>query len=240
KEYHYPAWVSVTRVSCDKTKEHSDEYYCLASIKGARQFAQTFSDIFIIVSQDDKSEIGLGIPVVHHQLITHTKDISSLVSNDQYFGILKINNNIKSILILLVGRGPNENPCYFKNIQSYCKPFRKFNLDYLTVHMHALEQSKYNPVERGMSILSSKLAGIILPINHFGNHLDSQGKTIDTKLAAQNFAMLAYIAKYKYLLHPSPHRRPKKNQHTSSELVVEFAYSKEIDNFGTLHSEQNR
>ncbi|CAG8744589.1 36982_t:CDS:1 [Gigaspora margarita] len=64
KEHNHPAWVSVTRVSRDKTKEHSDEYYCLASIKGARQFAQTFSDVFIIVSQDDKSKIGLGVPVV--------------------------------------------------------------------------------------------------------------------------------------------------------------------------------
>ncbi|CAG8833083.1 36957_t:CDS:2, partial [Gigaspora margarita] len=333
KEHHYSAWVSVTRVSRNKTKEHSDKYYCLASIKGARQFAQTFSDVFIIVSQDDKSEIGLGT-----SSITHIKDISSLVSNDQYFGILKINNNIKSIWILLVDRGPDENPCHFKNIQSYCKLFRKFNLDYLTVRTHALGQSKYNPVERGKSTLSSKLAGIILPINHFGNHLDSQDKTIDTKLAAQNFAMLiekhcnlcqysldikqcnnsncckparaqkamnflqlfdsflspvtkaqddhyinpihlfqysnkfkipgydihclsisqttyhqlccsichkyfstqAYMAKHKYLLHPSPRERPKKNQSTSSELVVEFTNSKEIDNFGTLHSEQNR
>ncbi|CAG8850956.1 22842_t:CDS:1, partial [Gigaspora margarita] len=50
----------------------------------------------------------------------------------------------------------------------------------------------------------------------------------------------AYMAKHKYLLHPSPYGRPKKNQPTSSELVVEFTNSKEIDNFGTLHLEQNR
>ncbi|CAI2190882.1 13128_t:CDS:2 [Funneliformis geosporum] len=38
-----------------------------------------------------------------------------------------------------------------------------------------------------MAILSGKLAGIILPIDYFGVHLDSQGKVIDLKLAAQNF-----------------------------------------------------
>ncbi|CAG8780836.1 45583_t:CDS:2 [Gigaspora margarita] len=38
-----------------------------------------------------------------------------------------------------------------------------------------------------MSTLSGKLARIVLPINHFGNHFNSQGRTIDTELATQNF-----------------------------------------------------
>ncbi|CAI2190742.1 7603_t:CDS:1, partial [Funneliformis geosporum] len=38
-----------------------------------------------------------------------------------------------------------------------------------------------------MATLSSKLAGITLPINHFGIHLNTQGKVIDLELAAQNF-----------------------------------------------------
>ncbi|CAG8833050.1 26943_t:CDS:2, partial [Gigaspora margarita] len=61
KRYHHSAWVSVTRVSHDETKEHLDKHYCLASIKGARQFAQTFSDVSIIISQKNKSKIGLGV-----------------------------------------------------------------------------------------------------------------------------------------------------------------------------------
>ncbi|CAG8833440.1 46089_t:CDS:2, partial [Gigaspora margarita] len=187
KAYHHPAWISVTGVSCDKTKEHPNEHYCLASIKEARQFAQTFSDISIIISQDNKSKIGLGISVVGTSSITYAEDLFSLVSDEQYSGILKINNNIKPIWILLVNGGPDENPRHFKNIQSYCKLFRKFNVDYLTICMHAPKQFKYNPIERGMFTLSGKLARIILPINHFGNHFDSQGKTIDTELATQNF-----------------------------------------------------
>ncbi|CAG8602695.1 17481_t:CDS:2 [Gigaspora margarita] len=63
RHYHF-AWVSVTRVSRDETKEHPDEHYCLASVKGARQFAQTFSNVSVIVLQNNKSKIGLDIPAV--------------------------------------------------------------------------------------------------------------------------------------------------------------------------------
>ena len=38
-----------------------------------------------------------------------------------------------------------------------------------------------------MATLSGKLAGITLPIDHFGVHLDSQGKVVDSELATQNF-----------------------------------------------------
>ncbi|CAG8800872.1 41902_t:CDS:2, partial [Gigaspora margarita] len=57
KEYYHSAWVSVTRVSYDEPKEYLDKHYCLAFVKGAKQFAQTFSDVSIIISQDDKSKI---------------------------------------------------------------------------------------------------------------------------------------------------------------------------------------
>jgi hypothetical protein len=58
---------------------------------------------------------------------------------------------------------------------------------FLSIRIHVSGQLKYNPVERGIAILSSKLAGIILPIDHFGGHLNTQGKVIDPELAAQNF-----------------------------------------------------
>ncbi|CAG8854986.1 34397_t:CDS:1, partial [Gigaspora margarita] len=45
-------------------REHQDEHYCLASVKGAKQFAKTFASASIIISQDDKSKIGLGVPAI--------------------------------------------------------------------------------------------------------------------------------------------------------------------------------
>ncbi|CAG8842200.1 34189_t:CDS:2, partial [Gigaspora margarita] len=44
KAHHHPAWVAMARVSRDETKYHPDGHYCLASVKGIRQFAQTFAD----------------------------------------------------------------------------------------------------------------------------------------------------------------------------------------------------
>ncbi|CAG8613572.1 3186_t:CDS:1, partial [Gigaspora rosea] len=50
------------------------------------------------------------------------------------------------------------------------------------------------------------------------------------------------MAKHRYLLHPSSHGRPKKNQFTNSESVVKFGMisnSTEIDDFSSLPLEQN-
>lgn len=38
-----------------------------------------------------------------------------------------------------------------------------------------------------MAPLSRDLAGLILPHNFFGNHLDNQGKTVDSHLEEANF-----------------------------------------------------
>ncbi|CAG8829559.1 9888_t:CDS:2 [Gigaspora margarita] len=84
----------------------------------------------------------------------HIADILSLVSNKRFDRILRYNNEIKLLWVLLVD-------------------------DYLTIHTHAPGQSAYNPVERSMSSLSKKVAVITLLINHFENHLDSQGNKRD-------------------------------------------------------------
>jgi len=84
---------------------------------------------------------------------------------------LKTNEKIWLIWVLLVNGESNKNLKHLKNIKTYCHLFWKFNLDYLTIRIHALEQFKYNPVERNMVILSDKLVGIILPIDYFGIYL---------------------------------------------------------------------
>ncbi|CAB4421627.1 unnamed protein product [Rhizophagus irregularis] len=222
KAHHHPAWVAVAGVSRTETNEHPDTHYCLASVKCAKQFTSTFADVSVVISQDDKAKIGLGVPAVgrtFHKLqsvnepatiadhdfpigfgqklipswslgtssLTHMQDLESLASNSQYDDALKTNGMIRPIWILLVDGGPDENPRHLKNIKTYCQLFRKFDLDFLSIRTHAPGQSKYNPVERGMATLSGKLAGITLPIDHFGKHLDSQGKVINPELAARNF-----------------------------------------------------
>ena len=248
KAHHHPAWVAVSGVSRTDTREHSDGHYCLASVKYARQFASMFADKSVIISQDDKAKVGLGVPAVGRTFqtlqsinepvsvadhdfpigcrqklipsvyliikpnelkdelrtgqlaiftrpqwpigtssLTHMQDLESLALNSQYDDALKTNGQIRPIWILLVDGGPDENPRHLKNIMVYCQLFKKFDLDYLSVRTHAPGQSKYNPVERGMATLSGKLAGITLPIDHFGKHLDSQGNVTNPELATQNF-----------------------------------------------------
>ncbi|PKY60731.1 hypothetical protein RhiirA4_431338 [Rhizophagus irregularis] len=253
KAHHHPAWVSVaTRVTAGvsrtETRDHPDGHYCLASTKYARQFATAFADNSVVISQDDKAKIGLGVPAVGRTFrslqsvnelvsvadhdfplgnaqklvpsvylitkpnesndelrtgqlaifvrrqwslgtssLTHMQDLESLVLDPQYDDVLKTGREIRPIWVLLVDGGPDENPRHLKNIKTYCQLFRKFDLDYLTVRTHAPGQSKYNPVERGMATLSGKLAGITLPIDHFGSHLNTQGKVIAPELALRNF-----------------------------------------------------
>ncbi|CAG8687882.1 9119_t:CDS:2 [Cetraspora pellucida] len=124
---------------------------------------------------------------VETSLITHMKDLLDITKHNKYAKILKHDEHLKSIWILLVDGGPDENPKHLKNIIKYCCFFYELNLDYLSVRMHALYQSVYNPVEHSMYMLSEKLARIKLSVDRFGSYLNSQGVVIDKDLARHNF-----------------------------------------------------
>jgi hypothetical protein len=66
KAHHHPAWVAVFGVSHTDMREHPDSYYCLALVKCAKQFASTFANVSVVISQDDKAKIRLGVPAVGH------------------------------------------------------------------------------------------------------------------------------------------------------------------------------
>ncbi len=229
-------------------KVHVDKHYCLASVKLMKTFAENFPNDSIIISQDDKAKIGLGIPVVgrtfktvqsvnepvtiadhdfpistkqklipsvyllinpsdssktlrtgHMSIVvrpeyfvgtssrTHMADLIKIIHSEQFKETTKCEEKTKSIWVLIVDGGPDENLKHLKNIFEYSKLFKKEDLDYLTVRTHAPGQSAYNPVERSMATLSEKLTGISFPIDHFGSHLNSQGKVVDDDLAYKNF-----------------------------------------------------
>ncbi|CAG8787439.1 36746_t:CDS:2, partial [Gigaspora margarita] len=125
------------------------------------------------IKEDDKAKVPLGITAIGWTFKTIQSDNESVAISDHDFP--KIDS------------GPDENPRYLKNIKEYCKLFKKLNFDYFTIQTHAPEQSAYNPVERSMSTLSEKLARIVLPVNHFGSHLDAVGNVTDSKLEIRNF-----------------------------------------------------
>ncbi|CAG8834561.1 38678_t:CDS:2 [Gigaspora margarita] len=62
--HHHPAKVGLASVARTDMKQHVDEHYCLASVKAARVFAAVFASDTIVILQDDKAKIGLGIPAV--------------------------------------------------------------------------------------------------------------------------------------------------------------------------------
>ncbi|CAG8783419.1 23675_t:CDS:2 [Gigaspora margarita] len=47
-------------------KPHVNKHYCLASIKSTRTFAKVFANDTVIIFQNDKTKIGLGILMVGH------------------------------------------------------------------------------------------------------------------------------------------------------------------------------
>ncbi|CAG8620033.1 3137_t:CDS:2 [Cetraspora pellucida] len=56
--------VSVPGVSHTNTHEHPNGHYCFASVKCAKQFASVFSNMLVVICQDDKAKIGFEIPAV--------------------------------------------------------------------------------------------------------------------------------------------------------------------------------
>src|SRR3954453_8782717 len=64
RRHHHPAKVGLASVAQTDMKSHVDEHYCLASVKAAKVIAEVFADEAIIISQDNKAKIGLGIPAV--------------------------------------------------------------------------------------------------------------------------------------------------------------------------------
>ena len=98
-----------------------------------------------------------------------------------------MNSILKPVHILSEDGGPDENPRYPKVIAHGVECFRKHDLDALFVITNAPGRSAFNRVERRMAPLSRKLSGVILPHDHFGSHLNSAGKTVDSDLEFINF-----------------------------------------------------
>ena len=99
----------------------------------------------------------------------------------------------KPILMMGTDGAADDAPRFPKVLSTAADFFKMLNLDALIHEVNAAGLSAFNPVERRMAPLSHYLAGIILPHDSFGNHLDSSGKTINEDLAKRNFFHAAEI-----------------------------------------------
>ncbi|CAF0966037.1 unnamed protein product [Didymodactylos carnosus] len=119
---------------------------------------------------------------------SHAKDFDTLVRLKEFEKVARDHNgDVKPIVIITVDGGPDENPRFPKTLIAAIRKFRKYNLDALFILTHAPGQSAYNVVERRMAPLSHDLAGLILPHDHYGSHLNDSGVTINQELEKANF-----------------------------------------------------
>ena len=66
-------------------------------------------------------------------------------------------------------------PRYPKTLAIAVDLFHHLKLDVLLYGVNVAGLSAFNPVEPRMAPLSHELAGLVLPHDHYGNHLDSSG-----------------------------------------------------------------
>ncbi|CAF4447621.1 unnamed protein product [Rotaria sp. Silwood2] len=125
---------------------------------------------------------------------SHAIDFERLVCLKEFEKVARDETGqVKPIIIVTVDGGPDENPRFPKTLVASIKKFKKYNLDALFVLTHAPGQSAYNLVERRMAPLSHDLAGLILPHDHFGSHLNDSGVTTNIDLEKINFRKAGQI-----------------------------------------------
>ena len=86
-----------------------------------------------------------------------------------------------------VDGGPNKAPKNEQVLAVCARKFENHNLDAVFAFTHAPDSTAYNPVQRRICSSVKGTAGIILPIDTFGSHLDAATKTIDINLEIKNF-----------------------------------------------------
>ncbi|CAF1181124.1 unnamed protein product, partial [Didymodactylos carnosus] len=171
--------VRLRRAQNDEHGKHEDGHFATATIRYIKDLAGIFGPTYIAVrsAKHDRSDAQ-----------SHAKDFDTLVRLKEFEKVARDHNgDVKPIVIITVDGGPDENPRFPKTLIAAIRKFRKYNLDALFILTHAPGQSAYNVVERRMAPLSHDLAGLILPHDHYGSHLNDSGVTINQELEKANF-----------------------------------------------------
>ena len=116
---------------------------------------------------------------------THSYDVHNLIRSQLV--------PRKPILLMMTDGAADEAPRFPQPLASAVSIFKEFELDALVHGVNAAGLSAFNPVERRMAPLSHDLAGIILPHDHYGNHLNSDRTTADVELEKENFYKAAEV-----------------------------------------------
>ncbi|CAG8781625.1 11245_t:CDS:2, partial [Gigaspora margarita] len=172
-------------------------------VKNAKQFASAFASYFVIISEDDKAKILFGIPAIGRtfKIVQSANEPVEIPGRKQKlipFVYLTIkpedsNDSLRnSQLLIFIHSQWLLSTSSLTHIADIMLIIENPVLNN-ALKTHAPEQSAYNPVEHSMSTFSGKLAGIVLSIDHFGSHLDSNSAIKNIDLAKQNFHYSDYI-----------------------------------------------
>ncbi|CAF2849835.1 unnamed protein product [Rotaria sp. Silwood2] len=153
---------------------------------------------------DDTGLIGYAGPTYvslrsakHDRLTheTHAIDIDRLIQLKEFEKLARDHlGRVKPILVINVdSSGLENNTRYSKTLATAIDQFKKYNLDALFIINQAPGQALFNIVERRVSPMSHDLAGLILPHDHFGTHLNDAGSTEHAELEKENFKMTADV-----------------------------------------------
>ncbi|CAF0991460.1 unnamed protein product [Didymodactylos carnosus] len=119
---------------------------------------------------------------------SHAVDFDRMVNLKEFDRVARDSfGDVKPIIIITVDGGPDENPRFPKTLSNAVEKFRRYNLDALFILTHAPGHVAFSVIERRIAPLSHDLAGLILPNDQFGNHLNQKGMTIDVELEKMNF-----------------------------------------------------
>ena len=91
------------------------------------------------------------------------------------------------IPIWIFTRDGHDGPRFPTTRQTLIKFFNEHDIDFLIAVCNAAGLSAYHFIERRMAPLSKELAGIVLPHDTFGTHLDAKGVTVDPEKELENF-----------------------------------------------------
>ena len=125
---------------------------------------------------------------------SHQRDFNRLVELDEFKTSAKGRDGVlKPLIFVSVDSGPDEAPNNYKTMLAWITCFKRHDVDGIFVFSNAPGFSAFNKVERQMAPLSKDTAGIILPFDKFGSHLNGTNKTIDPELEKKNFAAAGEI-----------------------------------------------
>ena len=112
-------------------------------------------------------------------------DLNFIITSQNFEPFLKHGGSLKPIWIFT--RDGHDGPRFPTTRKALTKFFEDNDVDYIIAVCDASGLSAYHFIESRMRPLSKELAGVVLPHDTFGSHLDPNGTSIDERKELQHF-----------------------------------------------------